>query len=66
MKKSVLLTTDQMNSLEKFEKCLHYTFNDKDVLLEALTHGNSIKSLNYQCLELIGDEALGKFVIVVN
>jgi dsRNA-specific ribonuclease len=42
------LTTDELNSLAKFENVLHYTFNDKEILLEALTHGNSMKSQNYQ------------------
>jgi dsRNA-specific ribonuclease len=44
-----------------FEEVLSYTFNDKEVLLEALTYGNSIHSLNYQRLEVIGDAELGKF-----
>ncbi|EFX68679.1 hypothetical protein DAPPUDRAFT_259733 [Daphnia pulex] len=57
--KSVPLTTDELNSLAKFENILHYTSNDKEVLLEAFTHGNSMKSQNYQRLELIGDAALG-------
>ncbi|EFX68676.1 hypothetical protein DAPPUDRAFT_329837 [Daphnia pulex] len=45
-------------AVKGFEEVLSYTFNDKEVLLEALTYGNSIRSLNYQRLEVIGDAAL--------
>ncbi|EFX79029.1 hypothetical protein DAPPUDRAFT_319983 [Daphnia pulex] len=45
-------------AVKGFEEVLSYTFNDKEVLLEALTYGNSIRSLNDQRLEVIGDAAL--------
>ncbi|EFX68678.1 hypothetical protein DAPPUDRAFT_329840 [Daphnia pulex] len=47
-----------LSAVKGFEEVLSYTFNDKEVLLEALTYGNSIRSLNYQRLEVIGDAAL--------
>jgi dsRNA-specific ribonuclease len=50
-----------LSAVKAFEEILNYSFNDKEVLLEALTYGNSIRSLNYQRLEIIGDAALGKF-----
>jgi hypothetical protein len=46
--------------MKGFEEVLNYTFNDTEVLLEALTHDNSIRIMNYQRLEVIGDAALGK------
>jgi hypothetical protein len=60
-KKSKPLTIDQLSAVKAFEEILNYSFNEKEVLLEALTYGNSIRSLNYQRLEIIGDAALGKF-----
>jgi dsRNA-specific ribonuclease len=50
-----------LSAVKAFEEILNYSFNDKEVLLEALTYCNSIRSLNYQRLEVIGDAALGKF-----
>jgi dsRNA-specific ribonuclease len=55
--------------MKGFEEVLNYTFNDTEVLLEALTHDNSIRIMNYQRLEVIGDAALGKlsnFFVVMN
>jgi hypothetical protein len=69
IKKSEPFTNAQLSSLKGFEEVLNYTFNDKEVLLEALTHDNSIRIMNYQRLEVIGGAALGKlsnFFVVMN
>ncbi|EFX63042.1 hypothetical protein DAPPUDRAFT_336024, partial [Daphnia pulex] len=64
-KKSKPLTCNQLSAVKAFEEILNYSFNDKEVLLEALTYGNSIRSLNYQRLEVIGDAAFG-FLAALN
>jgi hypothetical protein len=51
--KSNPLTSNQLSAVKGFEEVLSYSFNDKEVLLEALTYGNSIRSLNYQRLEVM-------------
>jgi dsRNA-specific ribonuclease len=60
-KKSLPVNNQLISVLEKFENILDYNFNDNEILLEALTHGNSTKTTNYQRLEVIEDTALGKF-----
>jgi dsRNA-specific ribonuclease len=55
--------------LKGLEEVLNYTFNNKGVLLEVLTHDNSIRIMNYQRLEVIRDAVLGKlskFFVVMN
>jgi hypothetical protein len=60
IKNILALYQRQLSALKGFEEVLNYTFNDKEVLLEALTHDNSIRIMNYQRLKVIGDAALGK------
>lgn len=55
--------------LDSFEKRLRYTFKDKKLLIEALTHPSYNHATNnpnrlttsYQRLEFLGDAVLGKF-----
>jgi len=50
--------------LESFEKQLNYTFKDKTLLIEALTHptyySNRLTGC-YERLEFLGDAVLGNF-----
>ncbi|TYJ20944.1 hypothetical protein E1A91_A08G031400v1 [Gossypium mustelinum] len=41
------------------EKILKYTFKDKRLLKEALTHSSCREDMSYETLEFIGDAALG-------
>jgi hypothetical protein len=69
IKKSEPFTNAQLSSLKGLEEVLNYTFNDKEVLLEALTHDNSIRIMNFHRLEVIRDAVLGKlstFFVVMN
>lgn len=51
--------------IKKVEDIIGYTFNSKDIVLEALTHGSyaSGKTRSYQRLEFLGDAVLG-FVLL--
>lgn len=51
-----------MFNISEIEKAINYTFNDKDVLLTALTHtsySNENGGDSYQRLEFLGDSILG-------
>lgn len=41
------------------EKKLNYTFKDKELLQEALTHSSCKKKISYERLEFLGDRVLG-------
>lgn len=48
--------------MQKLEKLIHYKFNNKQILREALTHSSFIKTninSNYQRLEFLGNSVLG-------
>lgn len=47
--------------MEKLEKILGYTFNNKELLKHAVTHGSFSSNLhkNYERLEFLGDRVLG-------
>ena len=47
--------------IEKLEKTLGYTFNNKKLLIQALTHGSCTGDVteNYERLEFLGDRVLG-------
>eukprot|EP00257_Ricinus_communis_P027522 XP_025014936.1 ribonuclease 3-like protein 2 isoform X5 [Ricinus communis] len=47
------------SSISAVEKILNYTFKNKQLVEEALTHSSYTASPNYQRLEFIGDAALG-------
>ena len=51
-----------MNKCKKVRKLIHYKFNNKQILHEALTHSSFIKTninSNYQRLEFLGNSVLG-------
>ncbi|XVF03808.1 hypothetical protein REPUB_Repub05bG0024800 [Reevesia pubescens] len=41
------------------ERILNYTFKDKSLLVEALTHTSCCENMSYERLEFLGDAALG-------
>ena len=47
-----------MNLLLDFQKRLHYTFKNKNLLLEAITHRSCVKKTNNERLEFLGDAVL--------
>ncbi|KAI8557551.1 hypothetical protein RHMOL_Rhmol04G0019500 [Rhododendron molle] len=51
--------TDISDSVRAVEKLLDYSFKDKRLLEEALTHSSCTDSASYQRLEWLGDSALG-------
>ncbi|MCL2633879.1 MAG: ribonuclease III [Oscillospiraceae bacterium] len=52
-----------MNDLKNFEKKIGYTFKNKNLLKEALTHSSySVDSFCYERLEFLGDSVLGMVV----
>lgn len=50
-----------LSNMEELEKILQYTFRDKRLLQQALTHGSVCgnKHRNYERLEFLGDRVLG-------
>ncbi len=51
-----------MFNISEIEKAINYTFNDKEILLTALTHtsySNENGGESYQRLEFLGDSVLG-------
>jgi len=51
-----------MQKLQKFEKILGYTFKDKELLKEALTHKSYKSPVNNERLEFLGDAVLDLIV----
>ena len=51
-----------MKSLKKLEERLGYTFHDKPLILEALTHKSCKESYNNERLEFLGDAVLDLIV----
>ena len=53
---------------DEFERILHYRFNDRSYLLQAMTHAsyspNRVTDC-YQRLEFLGDAVLGTYVIIL-
>ena len=47
-----------MNELKPLERCLDYTFKDKKLLIEALTHKSYRQPYNNERLEFLGDAVL--------
>ncbi|KAJ9563011.1 hypothetical protein OSB04_008171 [Centaurea solstitialis] len=54
--------TNMAESIAAVESILDYTFNDKSLLVEALTHPSYSGSPSYQRLEFVGDAVLGLVV----
>jgi len=51
-----------MKKHQDLEKCLDYQFNDKDLIIEALTHKSYKKVVNNERLEFLGDAVLNLIV----
>ena len=51
-----------MVNLAKLESRLNYTFNNSDLLIEALTHKSFKKPYNNERLEFLGDAVLNLIV----
>jgi ribonuclease-3 len=51
-----------MKHYNELEKCLGYSFNNKDLIIEALTHKSFKKSYNNERLEFLGDAVLNLIV----
>ena len=47
-----------MEPIEQLQAVLHYTFNDKQLLIEALTHKSYKQPYNNERLEFLGDAVL--------
>ncbi|CAK9167162.1 unnamed protein product [Ilex paraguariensis] len=50
---------DMASSIRAVEKLLNYTFKNKKLAEDALTHSSFTDSTSYQRLEFVGDAALG-------
>jgi ribonuclease-3 len=51
-----------MNDYSELEKRLNYTFKDKQLIIEALTHKSHKKPYNNERLEFLGDAVLDLIV----
>jgi len=51
-----------MKNYRELEKCLDYQFNNKDLIIEALTHKSYKKVFNNERLEYLGDAVLNLIV----
>ena len=51
-----------MKKVSQLEKCLDYQFNDKNLIIEALTHKSFKKAYNNERLEFLGDAVLNLIV----
>ena len=51
-----------MKKYSYLEKCLDYQFNDKNLIIEALTHKSFKKAYNNERLEFLGDAVLNLIV----
>ena len=51
-----------MKHYNELEKCLGYSFNNKDLIIEALTHKSFKKAYNNERLEFLGDAVLNLIV----
>jgi len=51
-----------MKKFSQLEKCLDYQFNDKNLIIEALTHKSYKKAYNNERLEFLGDAVLNLIV----
>ncbi|XWS09767.1 hypothetical protein CRYUN_Cryun39dG0017600 [Craigia yunnanensis] len=47
------------STIADVESILNYTFKNKNLLVEALTHSSFSKNMSYERLEFVGDAALG-------
>ncbi|KAL0743099.1 hypothetical protein Bca4012_084612 [Brassica carinata] len=52
------LSPEKMKSLQAVEKIVNYTFANKSLLEEALTHTSCVNSPSYERLEFLGDSAI--------
>ena len=59
---------DNLERIEKAEKILRYEFNDKNLLLQALTHPSAVQGSSlehsYERFEFLGDSLLSAIVSV--
>lgn len=51
-----------MKTISRIEETINYSFKDKSLLIEALTHSSSGLSRDYERLEFLGDAVLGMIV----
>jgi len=51
-----------MKHYNELEECLGYSFNNKDLIIEALTHKSFKKAYNNERLEFLGDAVLNLIV----
>jgi ribonuclease-3 len=51
-----------MKHYNELEQCLGYSFNNKDLIIEALTHKSFKKAYNNERLEFLGDAVLNLIV----
>lgn len=51
-----------MKKFTQLEECLDYQFNDKNLIIEALTHKSYKKAYNNERLEFLGDAVLNLIV----
>jgi endoribonuclease Dicer len=59
--KFTIVKTENIELLER--EVLGYTFNTKQLLVAALTHGSAKEATNYERLELLGDAILEYFIV---
>ncbi|KAF2547845.1 hypothetical protein F2Q70_00022816 [Brassica cretica] len=53
------LSPEKMESLQALEKIVNYSFANKSLLEEALTHTSCVDFPSYERLEFVGDSAIG-------
>lgn len=53
------LSPEKMESLQAVEKIVNYSFANKSLLEEALTHTSCVDFPSYERLEFVGDSAIG-------
>ncbi|CAH8353362.1 unnamed protein product [Eruca vesicaria subsp. sativa] len=53
------ISAEKMESLQAVEKIINYSFSNKSLLEEALTHTSCVDFPSYERLEFVGDSALG-------
>ncbi|KFK39367.1 hypothetical protein AALP_AA3G235700 [Arabis alpina] len=53
------ILSPEMESIEAVEKIVNYSFVNKDLLKEAITHTSCVDFPSYERLEFVGDSAIG-------
>ncbi len=47
------------NKIKELQKIINIKFNNKDILIQAITHKSYNSKINYETLEFLGDRVLG-------